>query len=121
MMTAVPSGSAPAATAITGPLWPRSGSPTGAPSASRHTPPAPPARRPPPPPPPPPARPPPPAPARGPPPREPPRQPPPPHGTVAAAADDDRGAIRQPPGRHRGHPAVVAGQRLPGRGAVGGP
>ena len=37
MMTGVPSGSAPAATAVTGPSWPVSGSPTGAPSASRHT------------------------------------------------------------------------------------
>ena len=36
-MTGVPSGSAPTATAATQPLWPRSGSPTGAPSASRHT------------------------------------------------------------------------------------
>ena len=82
MMTGVPSGSAPAATAYTLPAWPVSGSPTGAPSAIRHT------------------------------------------RTVAvlAAADDDRGAVRQRPGRHRGHtPAVVAGQRLADRGAVGHP
>ena len=37
MMTGVPSGSAPAATAVTPPSWPVSGSPTGVPSASRHT------------------------------------------------------------------------------------
>ena len=37
MMTGVPSGSAPAATAFTAPSWPVSGSPTGVPSASRHT------------------------------------------------------------------------------------
>ena len=37
MMTGVPSGSRPAATANTAPSWPRSGSPTGVPSASRHT------------------------------------------------------------------------------------
>ena len=37
MMTEVPSGSAPAATAGTEPSWPVSGSPTGVPSASRHT------------------------------------------------------------------------------------
>ena len=79
MMTGVPSGSAPAATASTPPSWPVSGSPTGVPSAS----------------------------------------PPHPHRAVAAAADDDRGAVRQRPGRHRGHPAVVAGQRLADRGAVG--
>ena len=36
-MTGVPSGSAPTATALTAPSWPRSGSPTGVPSASRHT------------------------------------------------------------------------------------
>ena len=36
-MTGVPSGSAPTATAATQPVWPLSGSPTGAPSASRHT------------------------------------------------------------------------------------
>ena len=36
-MTGVPSGSAPTATAYTPPGWPVSGSPTGAPSASRHT------------------------------------------------------------------------------------
>ena len=36
-MTGVPSGSAPTATAVTAPTWPRSGSPTGVPSASRHT------------------------------------------------------------------------------------
>ena len=36
-ITGVPSGSAPTATAITPPAWPRSGSPTGVPSASRHT------------------------------------------------------------------------------------
>ena len=72
MMTGVPSGSAPAATAITAPSWPVSGSPTGVPSAVRHT------------------------------------------RTVPslAAADDDRGAIRQRPGRHRGHHAGVAGEDL---------
>ena len=37
MMTGVPSGSAPAATAVTLPSWPASGSPTGVPSAVRHT------------------------------------------------------------------------------------
>ena len=37
MMTGVPSGSAPAATADTAPSWPVSGSPTGVPSAVRHT------------------------------------------------------------------------------------
>ena len=37
MMTGVPSGSAPAATAYTPPSWPVSGSPTGVPSAIRHT------------------------------------------------------------------------------------
>ena len=37
MMTGVPSGSAPAATAHTSSRWPTSGSPTGAPSAVRHT------------------------------------------------------------------------------------
>ena len=79
MMTGVPSGSAPAATAFTGPSWPVSGSPTGVPSAG----------------------------------------PPHPHRAVAAAADDDRGAVRQRPGRHRVHRAVVAGQRLADRGAVG--
>ena len=80
-MTGVPSGSAPTATAHTSPRWPRSGSPSAVPSASRHT------------------------------------------RTVmiVAAADDDRGAVRQRPGRHRVHPAAVAGQRLPDRSAVGGP
>ena len=33
----VPSGSLPTATALTPLVWPHSGSPTGAPSASRHT------------------------------------------------------------------------------------
>ena len=37
MMTGVPSGSVPVATALTPPSWPRSGSPTGVPSAVRHT------------------------------------------------------------------------------------
>ena len=37
MMTGVPSGSVPVATAFTQPVWPVSGSPTGVPSASRHT------------------------------------------------------------------------------------
>ena len=37
MMTGVPSGSAPAATAYTGSPWPASGSPTGVPSAVRQT------------------------------------------------------------------------------------
>src|SRR5215468_9433729 len=36
-MMGVPSGSAPIPTAVTPPVWPRSGSPTGVPSASRHT------------------------------------------------------------------------------------
>ena len=77
-MTGVPSGSAPPQPP---PVPGHSGSPTGAPSVSRHT------------------------------------------RTVpsAAAADDDRGAVRQRPGRHRAHPAVVAVQRLPDRGAVGQP
>ena len=38
--------------------------------------------------------------------------PPHPHRVVVAAADDDRGAVRQRPGRHRQHPAVVAGEDL---------
>ena len=37
MMTGVPSGSVPAATALTAPSWPLGGSPTGVPSAIRHT------------------------------------------------------------------------------------
>ena len=37
MMTGVPSGSAPAAIAFTQRSWSASGSPTGAPSAVRHT------------------------------------------------------------------------------------
>ena len=37
MITGVPSGSAPAATAVTPPLWPRIGSPAGVPSAVRQT------------------------------------------------------------------------------------
>ena len=36
-MIGVPSGSVPAATALTHLVWPRSGSPIGVPSASRHT------------------------------------------------------------------------------------
>ena len=44
------------------------------------------------------------------------RQPPHPHRVVVADADDDRGAVRVRPHRHRGHPAVVAAQRLPDLG-----
>jgi hypothetical protein len=36
------------------------------------------------------------------------------------AADNDRDAVRQTPHRHRVHRAVVAGDRQPGRAAVGG-
>ena len=127
MMTGVPSGSVPAATAFTQSSWPRQrladrgavGQPphphravvppplmmTGVPSGSA------------------------PAataatlsswPASGSPTGVPSASPPHPHrAVVAAAADDDRGAVRQRPGRHRGHRAVVAGQRLADRGAVG--
>ena len=125
MMTGVPSGSAPAATARTAPSWPVSGSPTGVPSASRHTRTVP-------------SSPPlmmtgvpsgsapaataytqPSWPVSGSPTGVPSASPPHPHRAVAAAADDDRGAVRQRPGRHRVHRAVVAGQRLADRGAVG--
>ena len=126
-MTGVPSGSVPTATAFTRPVWPRSGSPTGVPSASRHTRTVPS---------------PPPLTMTGVPSGSAPTataltQPSWPRSgsptgvpsasrhtrTVpsVAAADDDRGAVRQRPDRHRGHRAVVAAQRFPDRGAVGQP